>query len=378
MPVRRDPRTESWYFRSIVILPTGARQRISGTPGVVGAFHDLPNTKVGAQEAERRGIRDAMSDDPRLRGQKARTNAMTLMTLTEHAEGFVDLYKPESKPGEKREKRRILKTHLLPFFGGLTIEALRQEDIDGFSTAELARGCKVKSVNNCLTVLSTLIRYRMGERSKLRYSLKGMAGELAAVESDDVERLITSAPTVEHRVMTLLAAEAGLRSGEIRGLQLTDVKAGVLTVRRALDARTSEVIAPKHNKARTVPISARLTVALGELVPRGLWVLCSDEGSWLSYKAASKMMHEVYDAAGVLLPAKHTHALRHSMGTSMAKLAPLPVLQKLLGHASIATTMRYVDVSEDDKRSAIARAFGSHVAAAVASDLQTSEIAEKS
>jgi hypothetical protein len=34
------------------------------------------------------------------------------------------------------------------------------------------------------------------------------------------------------------------------------------------------------------------------------------------------------------------------------------VLQKLMGHADVATTVRYVDVSEDDKRDAIATVFG--------------------
>jgi site-specific recombinase XerD len=34
------------------------------------------------------------------------------------------------------------------------------------------------------------------------------------------------------------------------------------------------------------------------------------------------------------------------------------VLQKLMGHAQVETTMRYVDVNEDDKRDAIAAVFG--------------------
>ncbi len=53
-----------------------------------------------------------------------------------------------------------------------------------------------------------------------------------------------------YRAVILLASEAGLSAGEIRGLQFSDVKAGQLTVRRALDKRTNEVVAPKHNKAR--------------------------------------------------------------------------------------------------------------------------------
>lgn len=42
----------------------------------------------------------------------------------------------------------------------------------------------------------------------------------------------------------------------------------------------------------------------------------------------------------------------------MARRVPLPVLQKLMGHADVQTTMRYVDMNEDDKRDAIAAVFG--------------------
>jgi site-specific recombinase XerD len=49
----------------------------------------------------------------------------------------------------------------------------------------------------------------------------------------------------------------------------------------------------------------------------------------------------------------------------MARRAPLPVLQQLMGHEEVSTTMRYVDVAEADKRAAITTVFGrgSHVAA---------------
>jgi integrase len=50
----------------------------------------------------------------------------------------------------------------------------------------------------------------------------------------------------------------------------------------------------------------------------------------------------------------------------MARRMPLGVLQQLMGHTDAQTTMRYIDVSEADKRDAIALVFGargSHVAA---------------
>jgi integrase len=42
----------------------------------------------------------------------------------------------------------------------------------------------------------------------------------------------------------------------------------------------------------------------------------------------------------------------------MAKRVPLPVLQTLMGHADVKTTLRYIDVNEEDKREAIALVFG--------------------
>jgi hypothetical protein len=54
---------------------------------------------------------------------------------------------------------------------------------------------------------------------------------------------------------------------------------------------------------------------------------------------------------------------------------PLPVLQQLMGHADIQTTMRYVDVNEDDKREAIATVFGGNTDLAVAARWQQKEAA---
>lgn len=117
-------------------------------------------------------------------------------------------------------------------------------------------------------MLSTLIKYRTGEKSKLRFKLDGMAGELTAVASQDIEKVLKACTDDRYRAVILLACEAGLRAAEIRGLQFTDIKDGQLTVRRALDKLTNEVIAPKHNKMRTVPLSPRLAVVLAVLPRR--------------------------------------------------------------------------------------------------------------
>ena len=110
-----------------------------------------------------------------------------------------------------------------------------------------------------------------------------MGAEIRAVDSDDVERLLATCTDDRYRVVVLLATEAGLRAGEIRGLQWTDVKDGQITVRRALDPATNEAIAPKHNKSRTVPLSPRLSAALAALPRRGLWIVSRLDGGALGY-----------------------------------------------------------------------------------------------
>src|SRR5689334_2221267 len=86
MSVRRDPRTNAWFFRARIKLPDGRRLRVSGTPGVPGPFHDLAASKVGAQAAERRAISEAFHGKP-IVAPAAVTKEVK--TIRQHAETFV-------------------------------------------------------------------------------------------------------------------------------------------------------------------------------------------------------------------------------------------------------------------------------------------------
>jgi site-specific recombinase XerD len=56
------------------------------------------------------------------------------------------------------------------------------------------------------------------------------------------------------------------------------------------------------------------------------------------------------------------HSLRHTFGTECAaRGVPVPVIKELMGHASIATTMRYVTVTSGQLDAAIRQAFGRQV-----------------
>lgn len=364
MPVRRDSRTGHWIFQATVKFADGTRKRVFGTPGIPGPYHDLARTRVGAIEAERRAISEAIHGKPLV--AVSALEVPKYKTIREHAAGWVDIYKPESSGSEKRSKRRILENMLLPFFGDMTIEGLKQSDVDRWAASEIRRGMAIKTTNNRLAVLSSLIKYVTGAKSPLRFKLKGPKTKIVSVPRADVERLLVACKDDRYRAVILLATEGGLRAGEIRGLQWTDIKDGQLTIRRQLDRETNLPVPPKHNKTRVVPLSPRIVETLATLKRRGIWIVSCLDGSSLGYDGMLEAVHAIYDRAKVTRPRKAMHCFRHTFGTEMAKLVPLPVLQELMGHESVTTTMEYVDVAPEQKRDAIALVFGARASHAQA------------
>ena len=118
------------------------------------------------------------------------------------------------------------------------------------------------------------------------------------------------------------------------------------------------MVAPKADKIRRVPVSPRLAAELAELPRLGLWVVSRQDGGDLGYSAFREALAAIYELAGVPRPRMLAHAMRHTFGTETAKMAPISVVQELMGHEDVNTTRRYIDVSEDQKRRAIEQTWG--------------------
>lgn len=130
----------------------------------------------------------------------------------------------------------------------------------------------------------------------------------------------------------LLGAYAGLRRAEIANLHADDIGLTHITIRG------------KGGKSRRVPIAARLAEPLVEARARGGWVFPSplDPSKPISLSWMGQHLSEA-------LPEGFSgHTLRHRFGTAVYRgTKDLRATQQLLGHASIATTQIYVDVSDD-------------------------------
>jgi len=345
MPIRRDASRGGWVGQESLLLPDGTKRRV---------------TARGKTRSQCQGALTRARD--KILNPEKHAKKSEVPTFSAYADEFLASHKPSSKESQKRSKKQIVNSSLVPFFGPMTLDAIKQSDVDRFCTTELQKN-SIKTCNNKLAVLSSVLKYAwkngLIDRPSLSMKLAGMAAEIHAVPMSDVDKLVSHAKDLRIRAAVLLAAEAGLRAGEIRGLQWGDIGDGQLRVRRALDKETGQVQAPKHNKRRTVPLSPRLTAELGAMPRLGLWIVSRLDGGPLSYYGLAEQVGNLYKTAEVVRPPKIIHCLRHTFGTTCAaRGVPIPVLQKLMGHAQISTTMQYIDVSEDQKRSAIADAFG--------------------
>lgn len=363
MPVRRDPRTGGWFFRSTVKLENGTRKRIYGTPGKPGPFHDLAPTKVGAKEAERRAIARALT------GSIARPQRKEVPTIREYVKPFLEVYAAAHKPSTQLDKKHRLNAYILQPLGDVRLDALKQQDVDELVAGLLRRGLGRKTINNVTSTLSALVRYAVRNKVippvDLRFTIKSQDTEIVAVHKKDVAKLVEATADPRYRAAILLAADAGLRIGEVRALAWADVNdlARELSICRSVD-RSGCLTETKGWERRSVPMSDRLCSAMQALDRMKSWIVPRLRGERpLSYDTAREAILAIYERAAVPRPPKPWHSLRHTFGTELANAGvPVHVIRELMGHKSIETTLRYMHTGREARRSAVA-SLGSHAAA---------------
>lgn len=133
----------------------------------------------------------------------------------------------------------------------------------------------------------------------------------------------------ERTVLILrLAAEAGLRRGEIAQVHADDLGEDLFG--------PTLMVHGKGDRRRVVPLSTGLA-AVVQLRAGGGWLLPGDVDGHLSAKWVGTLARRVLPGAWTLHTARHRFATRAHDASS-----DLIAVGALLGHASVATTQRYV------------------------------------
>jgi integrase/recombinase XerD len=159
----------------------------------------------------------------------------------------------------------------------------------------------------------------------------------------EVQRMLQLEPNARNNALLRLVYAAGLRVSEVCDLKWRDLKGtkggGVASVFGKGGKTRSVIIQPKLWRT----LSA-LRAGAGPDDP----VFRSERGGALDRSAVGRLVKAAAARAGLSAEIS-THWLRHAHAShSLDHGAPLHVLRESLGHASLATTSRYVHVRPED------------------------------
>jgi len=158
---------------------------------------------------------------------------------------------------------------------------------------------------------------------------------------DEVSRLIEAPPNAKHRLLLATVYAAGLRVSEAVQLKVSAVDRGRMTLR---------IEQGKGRKDRVVPLSRRLLEqmeAYWRVEPPRLWIFANRKGHGpVDVTVAQKVFMHAKLRTGIMKRGG-IHSLRHAFATHLIEAgADVPTVQRLLGHRSVTTTMRYFHLSQ--------------------------------
>jgi len=173
-------------------------------------------------------------------------------------------------------------------------------------------------------------------------SFKENNQRLRFLEKEEITTLLTNS-NEPLRSIIIVALNTGMRKGEILGLKWRDCD-----FQRGL----IRLVNTKNNESRTIPMNREVRDALIKMRkhPDSPYIFCSKTGN--PYGDIKKSFFTALNKAGIIN--FHFHDLRHTFASHLVMSGvDLNTTRELLGHKSLAMTIRYAHLSPDAKRRAV-------------------------
>ncbi|MCA9708491.1 MAG: tyrosine-type recombinase/integrase family protein, partial [Myxococcales bacterium] len=188
--------------------------------------------KRWGEERERQIIQHFSNTDPSEDSEDDRPDLVKkeVPTLREFVPRYMEGYCKANRhrPSTMERKRSSIRVHLIPKLGHRRLDRITAEDIQQLKAS--MSDMKANSANNIITLLKAILNVAVEWKvipelpvkiKKLRESER----ELVFYDFDDYARLVAAAKAIGSRVhlVALLGGDAGLRRGEIIGLEWSDI-----------------------------------------------------------------------------------------------------------------------------------------------------------
>lgn len=157
----------------------------------------------------------------------------------------------------------------------------------------------------------------------------------------ETDRMVNACQSVEEKLIVYGLLDSGMREAELVNMKKDNIQW----------QRGNIIVWGKGNKRRTVPMSQRVKLLL-----ENHFAFNNEMNLSLSkvYRTV-KNVAERGDIAKKVSP----HVLRHTFAmSSLQKGVSIVALQKILGHASIQTTMIYLNMSSESALEEFSRKIG--------------------
>jgi integrase len=371
MSVQRD--RGRWRYRTTAYYADGTSVRITGS---APPYEDTRD-KALALEAEH--VARVRTLQP---GQEVATDPTSIISLADLVkplipavptlQDFHGVYLDSkriggAKPSAMASREGILRTHILPRLGCFRLDEVTYAVIEDFkialaatqaaNTKHRARPLAPKTIYNVLVVLSDMLeaarkRGLIASVPEIDW-IKIPEPPFDFLDFDEADRLIAAADG-EWRAMILTAIRTGMRQGELLAIEKPDLdlSAGRANVcRNYVDGHFGT---PKSGKPREIQLGDEVCAALAKQIEhnRGPLVFCDASGGVLTSGKLIQPLRRACQRAGLRFIGWHD--LRHTFASHLVmRGAPLKVVQELLGHASIMTTMRYAHLAPHVARDAV-------------------------
>jgi integrase len=259
-------------------------------------------------------------------------------------DAFADIWERDylslSKPSTQSAARSNLK-RLRAEFGQRDMRSIDAGDLQRFIAANMRAELSPKTIRNLWGMVSliwsaalaqkyvdcVLPKPKLPRKPKTRarfYTLKDVAKIIASSED-------------EGRVFYWLAAETGLRGGELAGLKLTDIDGEKLTVNQSVWLGKEQ--SPKSDSAlRTLALSPQLVTLLWKQIARqkakGHEYLFSSQNGTPWDMNVHRRRKLTVTLKGLKITQAGYHAFRHfNVALQDALRVPLKTIQQRIGHA---------------------------------------------
>jgi integrase len=312
---------------------------------VLGNIKELPTRKLALRVLESR-LTEINSPNYR---------PTHTVTFAQFAEQWESMVLPTHKPSSQCSEKVHLRRHLRP-----KLNLVPLKDIDTVRLQKLVSDLKgsPKTVKNIISTLRcmwgtakawALVTHNPFDGLKLP---KPDLPKRRVFSVEEVKQIIAAAQE-PHRTFFWLAAETGMRIGELCGLRKCDIVGN--TVRVQQSAWNGKLQTPKSaNATRVFAISLVLAVHLKEFARTGIGELlfATKKGKpWDARYIVRLHLRPILDE--LKIERAGIHAFRHFSATLMDQLAvPLKAREARLGHSSAALTLRSYThlVSADDEQ----------------------------